>query len=157
MRLIQKTAVVALALGTLLAAGGCAPGVSGRAYSRDEALRAQDVRLGYVESIRPVEIEGTRSGVGPMSGSVLGGLAGSSVGKGTGEVAGAVGGAILGGLAGAAIEENATRQPGQEITVELDGGRMIAVTQAADQRFYPGDRVKVLMGYGGVTRVAHYY
>ena len=157
MRLIQQTAIVTVALGTLLAASGCAPGVSGRSYGRDEALQAQDVRLGYVESVRPVEIEGTRSGVGAMSGSVLGSLAGSSIGKGTGEIAGAIGGAILGGLAGAAIEENATRRPGQEITVELDGGRMVAVTQVADQQFYPGDRVKVLTGYDGSARVAHHY
>ncbi len=157
MRLIQKAAIVTVALGTLVAASGCAPGVSGRSYGRDEALQAQDVRLGYVESVRPVEIEGTRSGVGGLSGSVLGSLAGGSVGKGTGQIAGAIGGAILGGLAGSAIEENATRQPGQEITVELDGGRLMAVTQAAGQPFYPGDRVKVLMGYDGTTRVAHYY
>ena len=88
---------------------------------------------------------------------MLGSLAGGSVGKGTGQIAGAIGGAILGGLAGSAIEENATRLPGQEITVELDGGRLMAVTQADGQPFYPGDRVKVLMGYDGTTRVAHYY
>ena len=55
-----------------------------------------------------------------------------------------------------AIEENATRQPGLEITVQLDNGRMVAVTQAADEPFYPGDRVRVLIGYDGTTRVAHY-
>ena len=38
MRLIQKAAIVTVALGALVAASGCAPGVSGRSYGRDEAL-----------------------------------------------------------------------------------------------------------------------
>jgi len=59
-------------------------------------------------------------------------------------------------LAGSAIEENVTRQPGLEITVRLDGGRMTAVTQAADESFRPGDRVRVLTSYDGTARVAHY-
>jgi outer membrane lipoprotein SlyB len=71
-------------------------------------------------------------------------------------VAGAIGGAVVGGLVGSAIEENATRQPGLEITVRLDSGRMIAVTQAADEPFYPGDRVRLLTGYDGTARVARY-
>jgi outer membrane lipoprotein SlyB len=48
-----------------------------------------------------------------------------------------------------------TRQQGLQITVRLDSGRTIAVTQAADEAFRPGDRVRVLSG-GGVTRVQHY-
>lgn len=157
MRSNKTTAIVTAVLGTVVALSGCAPSMSGRAYSRDQVAQAQDVRLGYVESVRQIVIEGTQSGVGTMSGAMLGGLAGSNVGKGTGQVAGAIGGAVLGGLLGSAIEEDATRQPGLEILVELDGGRMVAVTQAADEPFYPGDRVKVLTGYDGTTRVAHYY
>ena len=94
--------------------------------------------------------------MGAVGGAALGGVAGSTIGRGRGQVAGAIGGAVLGGLAGSAIEENATRQPGLEITVQLDNGRMVAVTQAADEPFYPGDRVRVLIGNDGTTRVAHY-
>jgi outer membrane lipoprotein SlyB len=61
---------------------------------------------------------------------------------------------VAGGVAGAAIEEGVTRQKGLEITVKLDNGRMIAITQAADEQFRPGERVRVLTG-GGVTRVTH--
>ncbi len=35
--------------------------------------------------------------------------------------------------------------------------RPIAVTQAADESFYPGDRVRVLTGYDGTARVGRYY
>ncbi|MBL8251654.1 MAG: glycine zipper 2TM domain-containing protein [Candidatus Competibacter sp.] len=153
---MKKMTVTALVLVSALVAGGCASSMSGEVYSRGQAREAQDVRLGYVESVRSVLIEGTKSGVGTLGGAALGGIAGSNIGKGKGQVAGAVGGAIVGGLAGSAIEENVTRQPGLEITVRLDGGRMLAVTQAADQSFRPGDRVRVLTSYDGTARVAHY-
>ncbi len=156
MRLMKTTAIVAVVLAAGLVLSGCPASMSGGAYSRDQVREAQDVRLGYVESVRQVLIEGTRSGVGAVSGAALGGVAGSTIGRGRGQVAGAIGGAVLGGLAGSAIEENATRQPGLEITVQLDNGRMLAVTQAADEPFYPGDRVRVLIGNDGTTRVAHY-
>ncbi|HPE73342.1 MAG TPA: glycine zipper 2TM domain-containing protein [Candidatus Competibacter sp.] len=153
---MKTTATVAVVLAAGLVLSGCPASMSGGAYSRSQAREAQEVRLGYVESVRQVLIEGTKSGVGAVSGAALGGVAGSTIGRGRGQVAGAIGGAVLGGLAGSAIEENATRQPGLEITVQLDNGRMVAVTQAADEPFYPGDRVRVLIGYDGTTRVAHY-
>ena len=156
MRLMKTTATVAVVLAAGLVLSGCPASMSGGAYTRSQAREAQEVRLGYVESVRQVLIEGTKSGVGAVSGAALGGVAGSTIGRGRGQVAGAIGGAVLGGLAGSAIEENATRQPGLEITVQLDNGRMVAVTQAADEPFYPGDRVRVLIGYDGTTRVAHY-
>ena len=52
----------------------------------------------------------------------------------------------------AAAEEAVTRKDGVEITVKLDSGRVLAITQAADEEFRVGDRVRVLTG-GGVTRV----
>jgi outer membrane lipoprotein SlyB len=53
---------------------------------------------------------------------------------------------VLGGMAGNAVESNATRRAGLEISVRLDSGQLIAVTQDADQPFSPGDRVRVLFG-----------
>jgi outer membrane lipoprotein SlyB len=156
MRSIKTTATVAMVLAAGLVLSGCPASLSGGAYDRGQARQAQDVQIGYVESVRQVLIEGTKSGVGAVSGAALGGLAGSTIGKGRGQVAGAIGGAVLGGVAGSAIEENVTRQPGLEITVRLDSGRMIAVTQAADEPFYPGDRVRVLTSYDGTARVARY-
>lgn len=132
---------------------GCAPGMSGRDYSRDQVRREQAVRMGVVESVREVQIEGTRSSVGPAAGAVVGGIAGSTVGQGRGAAVGAVLGSVAGGVAGQAAEQAATRQTGLEITIKLDNGRLIAVTQAADESFRPGDRVRVLSD-GSTTRVA---
>jgi outer membrane lipoprotein SlyB len=61
---------------------------------------------------------------------------------------------VAGGVAGQAAEQGATRQTGLEITVKLDSGRLIAVTQAADESFKPGDRVRVLSD-GATARVSH--
>ena len=156
MRVMKTTATMAMVLAAGLMLTGCPASMSGGAYTRDQSRQAQDVQLGYVESVRQVLIEGTKSGVGTVGGAALGGVAGSTIGRGRGQVAGAIGGAVVGGLVGSAIEENATRQPGLEITVRLDNGRMLAVTQAADEPFYRGDRVRVLTSYEGVARVAHY-
>lgn len=59
-----------------------------------------------------------------------------------------------GGMAGGAAEEAITRQKGLEITVQLDSGQLIAVTQAADENFEVGERVCVLSDHD-ITRVTH--
>jgi len=150
-RLILITLLGALAI------SGCASSSSGSAYERRQARTVQDVQSGVVENVRPVMIEGTKSGVGTGAGAV----AGTIIGRGgsgrsdLGRAVGGIAGAVVGGVAGAAAEEGFTRQKGYEITVRLEGGRMIAVTQAADEEFKVGDRVHILSGQG-ITRVAHY-
>lgn len=133
---------------------GCPASTSGGAYSREQARTPQEVQMGVVESVREVQIEGTKTPIGPAAGAVVGGVAGSSVGRGKGSTIGTVIGAVAGGLAGGALEEGVTRSKGFEITVKLDNGKFIAVTQAADEVFRPGERIRVLTG-GGVTRVTH--
>lgn len=149
-------AIVAAALMTasLAMLGGCASGVGGKDYSRDQTRAVQQVQMGVVESVREVNIEGTKTPIGAGAGAVVGGVAGSTVGSGKGSIVGAALGAVLGGLGGAATEEAVTRQKGVEITVRLDSGRMLAITQAADEEFRVGDRVRVLSG-AGATRVSH--
>ena len=133
---------------------GCASGTGGKDYSREQTRTVQEVQMGIVESVREVNIEGTKTPIGAGAGAVVGGVAGSTVGGGKGKVVGAAVGAVLGGVGGAAAEEAVTRQKGVEITVKLDSGRLIAITQAADEEFRVGDRVRVLSG-GGTTRVSH--
>jgi len=137
-----------------LAAGGCATSKSGGAYTREQTRQEMVVRNGVVESVREVQIEGTKSGIGPGAGAVVGGIGGSNIGGGKGQVVGAVIGAVVGGVAGAAIEEGATRKTGLEITVRLDNGQLTAVVQEGDEAFRAGDRVRLLSGAGG-TRVTH--
>ncbi|TAN78792.1 MAG: glycine zipper 2TM domain-containing protein [Gallionella sp.] len=136
------------------ALAGCASSMSGAGYTRGQARQVEDVRMATVESVREVQIEGTKTAIGTAAGTVVGGIAGSNVGAGKGSSVGTVLGAVAGGVVGSAIEEGATRQAGIEITVRFDDGRLIAVAQAADEKFQPGERVRVLTG-GGVTRISH--
>ncbi|MDO8313801.1 MAG: glycine zipper 2TM domain-containing protein [Rugosibacter sp.] len=143
--------LVAAILALMLAA--CAS-QSGSSYSRTQTRSEQTVRLGVVESVRNVTIEGTQSGVGAVAGAAVGGLGGSNIGGGKGSTVGAVLGAVVGGVAGNAIEGSTTKQAGLEITVKLDNGQLTAITQEADEQFRPGERVRILSG-GGATRVTH--
>ena len=151
---MKRTLTLLLAATAALTLTGCPAGLGSKDYSRSQARTVQEVQMGIVESVRTVKIEGTKSAVGPVAGAVVGGVAGSTIGGGRGRVVGATAGAVLGGLGGAAAEEAITRQDGLEITVKLDSGRILAVTQAADEEFRVGDRVRLLTG-GGVTRVTH--
>jgi outer membrane lipoprotein SlyB len=147
----QRLLLVAL---SALMLAACASSQSGASYSRSQTRGEQTVRMGVVESVRTVTIEGAKSGVGAAAGAVVGGVAGSNVGGGKGSTIGAVLGAVAGGVAGQVIEEHSTKKAGLEITIKLDNGQLTAVTQEADEQFHPGERVRILSG-GGVTRVSH--
>ncbi|WP_060482786.1 glycine zipper 2TM domain-containing protein [Pseudomonas sp. NBRC 111119] len=154
---MRKSALLLATFTTMsLLLGGCASSLSGDSYSRDEARRVQTVRLGTIESLRPVKIEGTKTPIGGGAGAVVGGLAGSAVGGGRGSIVAAVIGAVAGGLAGSAAEEGITRTQGVEITVREDDGSMRAYVQAVQENeiFRVGDRVRI-MTVDGTSRVSH--
>jgi len=138
-----------------LIAGGCASSRSGQVYSRDQARQTHTVQIGTVETVQHVKIEGTKSSIGTVAGGVAGGAIGSTIGSGSGKTVATVLSAIAGGIAGSAAEEKLTRKDGLEITVKLDNGKVIAIVQEADEEFAVGDRVRVLTGPRGNTRVRH--
>lgn len=134
--------------------GGCASNLGGDTYSREEARAVQTVRMGTIESLRPVRIEGTKTPIGAGAGAIVGGVAGSSVGGGRGSAVAAVIGAVAGGLLGAATEEGLMRTQGVEITVREDDGLMRAYVQEVEpnQVFRVGQRVRILT-VNGTSRV----
>ncbi len=144
-----------LALSAALLLGACATGRSGEVYSRDQVRQIQTYKVGVIETLREVRIEGTQSQVGSTAGALVGGIAGSGTSQGkTGQVASVLG-AVVGGMAGAAAEEAYTRENGLEIGIKLEDGTHISVVQAkSDEAFKVGDRVRVLES-AGVTRVTH--
>ena len=141
-----------LALLPLLAIG-CASRTSSHVYSRYQAQTVQNADEGQVINVRPVEIEGSVSGLGVVAGSIMGHAIGGTIGEGSGQELARVFGTIAGALFGAAAEESASRQSGLEVTVRMDYGEVIAIVQAADEEFYVGDRVWVLRHYDGSARV----
>jgi outer membrane lipoprotein SlyB len=151
----MKKYLVVLLLSVVTLLGGCASNLSGDTYSRAEARTAQQVEYGEIVSLRPVQIEGTKSPVGAGAGAVVGGIGGSAMGGGKGSAIMAVIGAVAGGMAGAAVEEGVTRSQGVEITVKLDSGRTVAIVQGLSphEKFAVGDQVRVLTSRG-TSRVA---
>jgi outer membrane lipoprotein SlyB len=147
------TATVAALTLTL---GGCVSSLSGDSYSRDEARKVQTVRMGTIESLRPVKIEGTKTPIGAGAGAVAGGVAASGIGDGRGSVVAAVIGAVAGGLLGSMTEEGLTRTQGVEITVREDDGTLRAYVQEVQENeiFRVGERVRI-MSVDGTSRVAH--
>ena len=112
---------IILAAVTAVTLAGCASSKSGSVYSREDARREQTVRMGVVESVRSVSIEGTKSGIGAVAGGAAGGIGGSAIGHGRGAAVAAVAGAVAGGLIGAAAEEasrarKASKSPSGSIT-----------------------------------------
>lgn len=141
-----------LTLVTVIAAG-CASARSGKVYSRGQVQEKQTVQLGTVIAVDQVLIEGTKTPVGAGAGTVVGGVVGRGSGNSSGDRVRGVLGAVLGGIAGAAAEEGLTRKQGLEITIELDDGKTISVVQEADQQILIKDRVRILTGGDGTTRV----
>jgi outer membrane lipoprotein SlyB len=154
--MVKRIVLAAFIVGTALIGGGCASSLSGDTYSREDARIPQVVRIGTIQYLRPVKIEGTKTPIGAGAGAVVGGIAGSGVGGGKGSYVAAVIGAVAGGLLGAATEEGLTRTQGVEITVKEDDGPTRAYVQAVSEGevFKVGDRVRITT-VNGNTRVAH--
>lgn len=153
---MRKPTLLITSLAAMLALGGCQSSLTGDTYSRDEARAVQTVRMGTIESLRPVKIEGTKTPIGAGAGAVVGGIGGSGLGGGRGSAVLAVVGAVAGGLLGAAAEEGLTRTQGVEITVREDDGTMRAYVQEVEpnQVFRVGERVRILT-VNGTSRVTH--
>jgi outer membrane lipoprotein SlyB len=147
-----KLAVLAVVAAIL--AGCASPGLGGGNYTPTQVRGEQSVRLGIVEAVRDVLIDARDTGTGALTGAAVGGIAGSTLGRGDkANAVGAIAGAVVGGLIGAAAEKNANDRKGVEVTIRLEGGNLIAVTQEKDEEFRVGDRVRILSGRG-VTRVS---
>ena len=149
-----KTLIV---LGAVLLASACARhSASSRVYPRYETRTTYDVEYGEVVDVRQVEIEGYSTFIGTWGGAVVGDAIGREVinttSRSTRRVAGAVGG-VAGAVIGEAVERKVTSEIGLEITVDLDSGGTIAVVQAADIPFAPGDQARILFGPEGSARV----
>ncbi|MCE2862036.1 MAG: outer rane lipoprotein [Verrucomicrobiota bacterium] len=151
----MKATIVLLtaAAGTLVFASGCSFPSSRRVVPSAQANVLQRSELGVVTSVRDVNIEGSKGQIGLYGGGVVGGALASG-GKGvTGRVTQAAG-AVAGAVVGQAVEEVATRKVAQEITIRLDDGSTVTVTQdISTGRFMDGDRVRVTNG-GGHARVS---
>ncbi|HDR9512240.1 hypothetical protein C5615_38545 [Burkholderia cepacia] len=150
------TTLVIMAV-TMMLAGCFTPPGSADVYRVGQAQREQTVRMGTIESVRSVRIQGDGGGsaLGTVGGVALGAVAGSALGGGRGAVLTTIAGGIAGAVAGNAVGLGLGSASGVEITVRLDDGDLRSITQAAaSEVFRAGDRVRLLSS-GSVTRVTH--
>jgi len=151
--------IIILLLSAPLVLAGCASEKGGDVYTRDQVRQVQHFKVGVVESVNKVQIEGTKSPVGTAAGTIVGGIAGSGAGQGKGSSIGSVVGAVVGGVVGAAAEEGYTREDGAEYAIKLEDGSFISVVQALgdskENEIKVGDRVRVIES-DGVARVVKF-
>lgn len=114
----------------------------------------QTVRQGTIIRIDTVSLEGDNQlGLGAVLGGAAGGLLGHQIGSGTGQDVATVLGVIGGAVAGNVLQRKyADQRVGQNITVRLDNGVSVVVTQEADNTLAVGDRVRI-EGAGQTARV----
>lgn len=144
---------IVLVVATALVVSGCTFPSSRRTVPAAQANVLQRMELGTVTSVREVNIEGQKGQLGMYGGGLVGAAAASG-GRGVGGAVMQAGGAVAGAVAGQAVEEVATRKRAQEITIRLDDGSTVTVTQESSTGlFMDGDRVRVING-GGYARVA---
>ncbi len=149
-----RAALVLALLGGLAA---CAPTNTNTTYSAGEIGRAATMSTGVIMSMRPVTVQAQNTGIGAVSGAVVGGTAGSFIGRNNvaANVMGAVGGAVVGGLVGNAVEGGLGTGSAIEFIIRQDNGQAISVVQTNEEAFRPGDRVVIT--FGARTRIAHAY
>ena len=151
MKKIIAVALLPLALGL----SACAEDIGANHYNTSSAGQVNQAAKGTVLAVRQVSVSDGDGQIGKLGGAVAGGAAGSMIGGSDAvRVIGAVGGAVLGGMAGDAAQERLTRQTGYEYTIELEGGKLVTITQGTDVVLQPGQRCLVL--YGKQARVVPY-
>ena len=151
------------ALGSIVALlSGCAspsyiaglPTASANGYAQANTQQVQQVQLGTVLAVLPVRIQPQSSGLGALGGLAAGGALGHQIGNGNGRTAATVIGAIAGSILGGRVEASATQSAGEQVTVRLQSGQVLAVTQAADVPLAVGQKVQVVGGgWGQPARV----
>lgn len=155
--------ILTAALVSIFALEGCA-GMAGGGmgnYSTQSpqygGYARQTSQAGVITDVRQVAMQSTQSGLplGALIGAAAGGALGSTMGKGNGKIAAAVTGAAAGGYAGNLVQaqQQGATQTGLEITVRLNTGNTVVVTQTANQQFNIGERVRVVYDANGKSYV----
>lgn len=135
---------------------GCARNISPNTYSDLAVGESSRTFKGTIVSVRTVQVapEKLENNIaGTAIGGVAGGVLGNQFGGGTGNLAATAGGAILGALAGAYAEKELKTQDAFEYIVQLQNGEMRTVVQGMDARFNPGQRIFLIVGERGRSRI----
>ena len=117
----------------------------------------QRILYGEVVSAERITIQDRPTGRGAQAGSTVGAVAGYALADGRDRWLGALVGGVLGGAAGNAAEKAKKKKPGWELIILLDNGEEVGVQVPMDKRnraiYKPGDRVRLMSGLNGQTKV----
>ena len=107
------------------------------------------VKQGVVTSVKNVAIMGRKGNAVGTVGSVTGSILGAS-----GTIAGSLIGSMIGGAIGSEADKALSKQKGLEITLQLNDGESVIVTQLAKAEFKAGDKVQLIIK-DNKAQVAH--
>lgn len=117
--------------------------------------QVEQVKFGILQSVRPTMVNVSNvSGLGLVSGAVVGGVLGNQIGGGSGKKWARVLGAVAGGVVGNTIEsQNSQRSvPGYDLEVYTDEGQFIHIIQTdTGQGFRSGTRVRLVQQNGQIV------
>lgn len=135
LRLFITTALI------LLLAACASP--SQRGYGPNNSGYARCYDCGRVERIDTYYGERRSTGGGAVLGGIVGGVLGNQVGGGSGRKAATVAGAIAGGVVGNELEKDSRSAPVHELSIQMDDGRRLVVTQQDLNGIREGSYVRV--------------
>lgn len=145
----NRTTSILVAVLILAGCASAGPNPYGATTYGGSATRTeQQVSYGTVVSLEAAKItpgQGTNT-LATGIGAVAGGIAGNSAGGGNGRALTTLAGAVIGGIAGNAVGKTAGTSNAVIVTVKMDSGNTVAITQGVDQNmiFKVGERVQVL-------------
>lgn len=135
----------------------CAREISPDVYTANSIGEVTQTFAGTICNARLVNVQEFERqedyAVGAVAGGVAGGVAGSAIGKGTGQVAAVAGGALAGLIGGSLLEKKIRSQKGMEYIISLDNGDLVTVVQGPCPALAEGQRVFVLVGCQGRSRI----
>lgn len=99
-------------------------------YPMTQVSKPICANCGTIESVTPIQRDGTGSGGGAIAGGVLGAVLGNQVGAGNGKTLATILGAVGGGFAGNTVEKKMKKETVYEVRVQMEDGSTRTVEQS---------------------------
>jgi len=129
----------------LAGVSGCGPTYSPDTYASNAAQQANKVEQGVIVGVRTVGVSAAGT-VGTLTGAAAGGIAGSQAVAGPVSAFTALGGSLVGGIAGSTVEHVTSDTTAFEYIVRKPNGDLISVTQKDKTPLVVGQKVLVIAG-----------
>jgi outer membrane lipoprotein SlyB len=129
----------------LAGVSGCGPTYSPDTYASNAAQQANKVEQGVVVGVRAVAVSAAGT-VGTVTGAAAGGIAGSQATDGALSAFTALGGSLVGGIAGSTVEHVTADTQAYEYIVRKPNGDLVSVTQKDRTPLALGQKVLVIAG-----------